>query len=297
MEAAIEAKSEREPRAHVVVVGNSKGGTGKSTTAMHVAVSLLREGFTVGTIDLDAEQGTLARYVENRRTQARRRGAELPLPVHHTLAPSRGLDPQRALADERARFKTALAQLDSCCQFAVIDTPAGESGLSMIGHSYADTLITPINDSFIDLDVLARVDPESHKIQRPSRYSAMVWEIKKQRALRDGGSVDWVILRNRLAHLDAHNKRAMADVLAALAARIGFRVAPGLSERVIYRELFLAGLTLLDVRDEDAGVRLSMSHIAARRELRDLIEAIGFVAPEPARAPLSNGGNPAAPAA
>ncbi|MFI4986913.1 MAG: division plane positioning ATPase MipZ [Alphaproteobacteria bacterium] len=274
----IAAEGERSPRAHVVVVGNSKGGTGKSTTAMHVAASLLYGGFAVGTIDLDAEQGTLSRYLENRRLFAERRGTALPLPLHRTVEPSRERDRERAAADERQRFEAALAGLAACCRFVVIDTPAGEAPLSVLGHSFADTLLTPLNDSFVDLDVLGLVEAESHKVRRPSRYSALVWEIKKERARRDRGSVDWVVMRNRLGHVDARNKRAMAEVLAALAARIGFRLAPGLSERVIYRELFLKGLTLLDLREEAAGVKLSMSHIAARRELGETLHAIGLAA-------------------
>jgi chromosome partitioning protein len=179
----------------------------------------------------------------------------------------------------------------------VIDTPAGESALSLGGHARADTLITPLNDSFVDLDVLARIDPDTHQILRPSRYAAMVWEMKKERARRDGRSIDWVVLRNRLANLDAHNKRAMAATLAALGKRIGFRVAPGVSERVIYRELFLVGLTLLDLREGETGVHLSLSHIAARRELRDLLDALDL-ARRPRRAAARAGGaDPAAPAA
>jgi len=258
---------DRLPRAHVIVLGNSKGGTGKSTTAMHIAAGLLYRGFPVGTIDLDAEQGTLSRYVENRAGFASRRGTALPLPLHLTVAPGG--------ADEEMRFTAALAELAASCRFVVIDTPAGESTLSRLGHSFADTLLTPLNDSFVDLDVLGLVDAETLKVRRPSRYSAMVWEIRKERARRDRGSIDWVVMRNRLAHLDARNKRAIADVLSALAPRIGFRLAPGLSERVIFRELFLLGLTLLDLREEATGVKLSLSHIAARRELSEMLDTIG----------------------
>jgi len=256
------------PPAHVIVLGNSKGGTGKSTTAMHIAAGLLYRGFPVGTIDLDAEQGTLSRYIENRAGFAGRRGTALPLPLHLTVAPGG--------ADEEMRFTAALAELAASCRFVVIDTPAGESTLSRLGHSFADTLLTPLNDSFVDLDVLGLVDPETLKVRRPSRYSAMVWEVRKERARRDRGSIDWVVMRNRLAHLDARNKRAIADVLAALAPRIGFRLAPGLSERVIFRELFLLGLTLLDLREEATGVKLSLSHIAARRELSEMLDTIGL---------------------
>jgi chromosome partitioning protein len=246
---------------------------------------LLYGGFAVGTIDLDAEQGTLSRYIENRAGLAKRRGLALPTPLHRQVAPSRDGDPTGQRADEEKRFGEALAELAETCRFVVIDTPAGESLLSRLGHAFADTLVTPLNDSFVDLDVLGRVDPESLKVLRPSRYSAMVWEMRKTRAQRDGGSIDWVLMRNRLAHVDARNKRALAAALAALAPRVGFRLVPGLSERVIYRELFLSGLTLLDLREEGTGVKLSMSHIAARRELAEMLAAIGFAGREREAAP------------
>lgn len=268
------------------MVGNSKGGTGKSTTAMHLAVGLLRAGHKVGTLDLDAHQGTLTRYVESRRALAERRGLALPQPSHQALA-----------AGDGAEVEQALSALAARCDYVVIDTPAGETALSLGGHSRADTLITPLNDSFVDLDVLARVDPDTYRVLRPSRYAATVWEIKKERARRDGRSIDWVVLRNRLTTLDAHNKRAMAATLSALAKRIGFRVAPGLSERVIYRELFLLGLTLLDLREADTGVQLSLSHIAARRELRELLDALGLASRARRAAARVGNAGPAAPAA
>jgi chromosome partitioning protein len=243
---------------------------------MHIVVGLMREGYRVGTIDLDVQQGTLTRYVDNRRQFASRRNMDLPHPLHQTITQSDRPDIASKLAEERVRFKTALAVLDTKCDVVVIDTPGGETRLSVVGHSYADTLVTPLNDSFIDLDVLARIDPDTYAVQRASRYSAMVWEIRKERSRRDQGTIDWVVLRNRLAHLNANNKRAMGDVLGTLAARLGFRLAPGMSERVIFRELFPTGLTLLDLHDEDAGSKLSVSQIAARRELRELIELIGF---------------------
>jgi len=172
--------------------------------------------------------------------------------------------------------------------FVVIDTPGSDSHLSRVGHSYADTLITPLNDSFIDLDLLAKVDPETHKVLRPSSYAEMVWEQRKARALRDGGKIDWIVMRNRLASIGSRNTQAMEDVLAALSKRIGFRLAPGFGERVIFRELFLKGLTLLDLRSSDANMRLNMSHVAARQEVRALLTAIGLT---PAPEERTNGGS------
>jgi chromosome partitioning protein len=106
----------------------------------------------------------------------------------------------------------------------------------------------------------------------------MVWEQKKRRALTDGGSIDWIVMRNRLASLDARNKRRIGKLVEELARRIGFRLAPGFSERVVFRELFPRGLTLLDLAD--AGTALTLSHVAARQELRGLLDVIGLPKPE-----------------
>ena len=262
--------------AHIVVIGNQKGGSGKSTTSMHLIVSLLHAGYSVGSIDLDDPQATLTRYLENRRHFIAAQGVQLALPEHQLVKKSVYDNPGVAQTDERNRFDAAIAKLSVANDFVVVDTPGSDSFLSRHGHSYADTLITPMNDSFIDLDLLAKVEPETHRILYPSAYAEMVWEQKKARALRDGGQIDWIVMRNRLATIGSRNTRAMEEVLAALAKRIGFRLAPGFGERVIFRELFLKGLTLLDMRKSEAGIRLNMSHVAARQEVRALLGTIGL---------------------
>jgi chromosome partitioning protein len=263
---------------HVVVLGNEKGGSGKSTTAMHLLVALLKRGHSVGCIDLDARQGTLSRYLENRARAAQENGVALDLPeirrVHRSEADTRA----EVEAEERDRLDAALSGF-ARCDFIVMDTPGSDSYLSRLGHSFADTLITPLNDSFLDLDLLARVDVEGRKVISPSVYSQMVWE-QRQRRARDGQApIDWIVMRNRLGHVDARNKRAMTGLLTQLAKRVGFRLVPGFGERVIFRELFLKGLTLLDLREEGTGVALNMSHVAARQEVRALLQAIGLPSP------------------
>jgi len=262
--------------AHIVVVGNQKGGSGKSTTSMHLIVSLLQNGYTVGSIDLDDPQATLTRYLENRRTFMESADVTLPTPEHHLMGRSFYDNPAMARSDEETRLDACVSSLSASHDFVVIDTPGSDSHIARIGHSYADTLITPLNDSFVDLDLLAKVDPETHKILRPSTYAEMVWEQRKARAIRDGGKIDWIVMRNRLASIGSRNTQAMEEVLGALAKRIGFRLAPGFGERVIFRELFLKGLTLLDLRSADANMRLNMSHVAARQEVRALLTAIGL---------------------
>jgi chromosome partitioning protein len=261
-------------RPHIIVLGNEKGGSGKSTTAMHLAVGLLLQGRAVGTIDLDSRQGTFTRYLENRQKYAVAKDVGLPIPQHIAVGRSEIRDPAEAEADERQRLGEALGELTENHEIILIDTPGSDTFLSRLGHSYADTLVTPLNDSFIDLDLLAKVDPDSHEIIGPSIYSEMVWDQRKQRALRDRGSIDWIVMRNRLAHLDARNKRDIADIMERLAKRIGFRLTPGFGERVVFRELFLQGLTLLDPPVKATGRSLTMSQIAARQEVRALVSTV-----------------------
>jgi chromosome partitioning protein len=269
-------------RAHVLVIGNEKGGSGKSTTAMHIVVSLLSDGARVATIDLDARQGTFTRYVENRAAHARRKGLDLPMPEHQAVAASGDA------VDEKARFEAALERVVAAFDVIVIDTPGSDTHLSRLAHTWADTLLTPLNDSFIDLDLLARVDPDTLKIVRPSIYAEAVWKQRQVRSMQGQRPVDWIVMRNRLSPIAARNKRDMSTVIEALAKRIGFRTAQGLSERVIYRELFLNGLTLLDLKRGSSGSRagpsLTLSHVAARQEVRDLVAALNLPPPAP-RAP------------
>lgn len=248
--------------AHIIVVGNEKGGSGKSTTSMHVATALVRMGHRVGGLDLDVRQRSFGRYLENRAHFAGREGLDLPMPVIGTLGD--GNDP----------LSPALHALEAQCDFILLDCPGSHTRLSQMAHSVADTLITPMNDSFVDFDLLARLSPEG-KILGPSIYAEMVWAARQMRAQAGAGPIDWLVLRNRLGTQQMHNKRKVGGALEALSRRIGFRVAPGFSERVIFRELFPRGLTLLDLKDIGTE-QLSMSNIAARQELRDLIAELNL---------------------
>jgi len=263
-------------RAHVIVTGNEKGGSGKSTTAMHLAVGLLRDGRRIACIDLDARQGTLTNYLSNRQRFIDEKAIDLPMPqfriIEHSAEPNR----DAAEIDDETRLFETINELSKDHDAIVIDTPGADSSLTRLGHSFADTLITPLNDSFIDLDVLARVDPVALTIKNPSHYAEMVWQQKMRRAKRDGGSTDWIVMRNRLSHLDARNKREVERLLSELSVRVGFRQVAGFGERVIYRELFLAGLTMMDIIDVLGADSLTMSHLSARQEVRNLIDAIGF---------------------
>jgi chromosome partitioning protein len=271
----MQVSARRTVSAHVIVVGNEKGGTGKSTLAMHLSVALMNFGQRVATIDLDSRQKTFTHYVENRRSWAKRCGGRLKVPTHFCVSSgsTRKLDENEAI--EFTRFADALAGIERAYDFLVIDTPGTDNHLTRLAHSMADTLITPINDSYVDFDVLGRVDPTTFDVTGESHYAQMVREARLQRRLVDGARMDWVVMRNRLSLIDSGNKERISKGLAEMATRIGFRVAEGLAERVVYREFFPRGLTALDDLDDTTlGISPSPPHLAARQEVTDLMETM-----------------------
>lgn len=260
-------------QAHVITIGNAKGGTGKSTVAVHLAVALLQKGLKVGTIDLDGGQGTLSRYFENRAAARARGGADHAMPIRRQVDPSMAPRRETARAEDTVRLRDAFAALADC-DAVVVDTPGSASHLARLGHFNADTLITPVNDSFLDIDVLAKIDRERRAAVAPSGYARMIGELRERRREDDRKAVDWIVMRNRLAQIDARNSRDIAGLLGRLAERLDFRLIAGLSERVVFRELFDRGLTLLDLPEAEPGSTNARSRENARREVLELVEAI-----------------------
>ena len=261
--------------AHVVVLGNEKGGSGKSTTAMHVAVALMKAGQKVATIDLDSRQKSFTHYLDNRRAWNRRAKLDLELPVHFCVSRGEGAKVDENEAAEFSGFADAITMIEHTLDFVVIDTPGSDTYLNRLAHSMADTLITPLNDSFLDFDVLGTVDPQTYALTGTSHYSEMVREARRQRRVVDGRVTDWVVVRNRLSMLGSRNKRLVAEGLDQLASRLGFRFVDGFAERVVYREFFPRGLTALDQIDEATlGTRPSLSHVTAQQEVQGLLVAL-----------------------
>jgi len=259
---------------HIIALGNEKGGTGKSTAAMHLAVALLKLGRKVGTLDFDGRQATLSTFLRNRAAAVAAGNRDLPMPLHRRVERSALRDRGQAESEDRARVREAFAQLAGC-DYVVIDTPGSESYLSRIAHFNSDTLITPLNDSFLDIDVLAKIDRSKRRALAPSEYCKMVWDLNTQRRSDGGKAIDWIVMRNRLAHIDARNNREISALLNQLSERMGFRLEPGFSERVSYRAYFESGFTLLDLSDEGAEPWNNKSHEHAREEIGDLLTAVG----------------------
>ncbi len=250
----------------IFVVGNEKGGAGKTTCSMHIIGGLMDRGFKVASIDTDIRQRSLTSYIENRKEYNQKNPDKpVPSPSHHVLE-----------EEDCSAFENLIREVAAGHDYVIIDTPGSHSALSRMAHSYADVIVTPINDSFVDFDVMAKINPDDYSIASPSIYSQTVWDQKINRASRDNGSIEWIVVRNRLGNLDAVNKRNMEKALGALSKRIGFKIAPGFSERVIFRELFPRGLTLLDLTKAAYDKPFSASHVAARQELREFLKACGI---------------------
>jgi chromosome partitioning protein len=258
--------------ARVIVVGNEKGGSGKSTVAMNIAVALMKAGRRVATIDLDTQQKSLTRYIENRRAWSQRITRDLETPEHVCLDDR--LD-GAAADDADAKGRALIDTVDALAEtheFIVIDTPGHDDDLTRLAHTTADTLVTPLNDSFVDFDLLATVDPESFHIAGTGPYGRMV-----EAARGPGGHFDWIVLRNRLTAVRSHNKRLVGEGLNELSQRLDFRCVEGLTERVIFREFFPRGLTAIDDLDAATlGTRPTMSHASARFEVEALLNAMGL---------------------
>jgi len=271
--------------AQIIVIGNEKGGSGKSTTVMHLTVGFLQFGHTVATIDLDTRQHTLTRFLENRRAYGAAHRLDLLMPEHHAPVPSAEEGRSVAAQEDERLLGDLVADLRPRFDIVIIDTPGSDSVLNRAAHAAADTLITPMNDSLVDLDVLARVRPgdDAPLSGPPSHYAEMVWEQKLKRASQRRRVLNWLVMRNRLSSLDAVNKREVERLLVGLARRFGFQVVPGFGERVVFRELFHRGLTMMDPRGSDMSGHLNMSQVAARQEVRNLVATVESLRPTAVR--------------
>jgi chromosome partitioning protein len=262
------------PGPHRVVFANEKGGTGKSTTAVHVAIALAAQGARIAAIDLDSRQRTMHRYFENRGETERRRKLRLP-----------GAECAVFRGETVEELDELIAEMGEGADFVVFDTPGRDDPFARHVATAADTLVTPLNDSFVDFDLIGQVEGETFKVRKLSFYAELIWEARKKRAVatireRDatgkGREMDWVVVRNRTQHTEARNMKRLDNALAELSKRVGFRIAQGLSERVVYRELFPSGLTLLDKGQLG---ELGTSHLVARQELRALVAGLNLPMP------------------
>lgn len=265
---------ETQKKAHVIVVSNEKGGTGKSTISMHLAIKLMQEGFNVAVLDLDGRQGTLSKYIENRTNYCQKNNVNLPIPEYFRFS----LEPNPYLIpSSREKVAFQIYELSFKFDAIIIDTPGTKNYLFEEAHKYADTLITPISDSMVDLNILADIDYAEERITTPGPYANFVWDIKKYLAAQGKPYLNWIVVGNKFSNINSRNKSLVFKFLNSMSRLYGFRFLEGLRDRTIYKELFLEGLTVLDMSHPQLKLRMSISHLAAKQEIRRLAE---FICPE-----------------
>lgn len=261
-------------QAHIIVVSNEKGGTGKSTICMHLAIKLMQEGFIVATIDLDGRQGTLSKYIANRKHFCTFKEVSLPVPEHYRFAPEN--DPAM-IAVSQQQVSELIKAMQPRFDAIIIDTPGSKNYLFDEAHKFADTLITPISDSLIDLSIMADIDFVQDRITAPGHYANFIWETKKHLAAQGKAYLNWIVVGNKFSNINSKNKEVVFTYLDKMSKLYGFRFLRGIKDRVIYKELFLEGLTVLDMSHEKLRLKMSISHLAAKREIKNLAE---FICPE-----------------
>jgi chromosome partitioning protein len=302
MRTSIVPSCDAQLRPHVVVIGNHKGGSGKSTFAVHIIVALLKAGKRVASFDLDLDQLTLTRYLGNRREWNREHEPKLDMPDHYSVteegpyvsAWSHGADLKQFISKlekigrhdsasnhstELRRFTSQLKKVELARKhdFIVIDTPGGVQHLSLIAHGLADTLITPINDSLFDLDVLVEIERSNVKPQ-PSVYAKTVRRAIEARRKVSDRATNWIVVRNRQELIPSNNQRRVNRVLDVIQQTLGFRIARGLLERHVYREFFAEGLTVLDpIEKLKSATGPGSPNLLARLEVETLIREVGLI--------------------
>jgi chromosome partitioning protein len=248
------------PNGRIIVVANEKGGVGKSTIAFHLTMALAHAGHKVAAIDLDSRQRTLTNALLNRDATARRLRIDLPQPQHHVLR-----------TQSSAMLLQEMARLGWDSDVIVIDGPGHDCGIARRAIALADTLVTPVNGSFVDLDLLARFHPVTHEMLAPGCFAQTVNDLRAARAVRDMPPLDWLVVQNRHKRGHSHNQHRVDAALAAIAGDIGFRLGEAWPDRVAYRELFLLGLTHLDIA---LIPELGRSRMGVNAEIGELMDAV-----------------------
>ena len=232
-----EVTSRPRPSGHVIVFANEKGGVGKSTLAFHTAIALADAGKKVAVIDLDHGQATLSGALTNREATCRLLKVGLPTPRYVAFSQS-----------SAALLSQEIARIGSDCSYVLIDVAGGDSPIARRAIAMADTLVTPVSNSFADIDLLGQFDAITMRLKRLGRFSRLVAGLRQARTDRRMPDLDWIVVPNRSRRTGSNNEVMIAKALQKLSLKAGFRFAQGLGERVAYRELFLYGLTHLDLK-------------------------------------------------
>ncbi len=249
-------------KGHIIVFANEKGGVGKSTSAFHTCIALCNAGERVAALDVDLRQLTMQRALWARNESAKEYGVNLPGPEEIMLAQQN---------ENELEEKMRIARIHN--SFIIIDVGGHDSPIARKAIYMADTIVTPVNDSFIDLDMLGRIDPRNGELKTLGNFARLVEHLKEPGLTLRPRPLDWVVMQNRSRNFATKNERKVRDALEKIAPVAGFRLTPGLRERVTYRELFPLGLTLFDL---DKLPDLGRPQPNAREEIWAMLRALNL---------------------
>tara|TARA_B100000678_G_scaffold285297_1_gene288221 strand:+ start:1776 stop:2753 length:978 start_codon:yes stop_codon:yes gene_type:complete len=259
---------------HIITFANEKGGVGKSTLAFHVAIALAHAGAKVVAIDLDRRQRTLERGLTYRGGTAGNLGIALP-------------SPQFAVLDQpsTAALYQTINRLGPDADFVILDAAGADSPIFRRVVALADTLVTPVNASFLDLELLGRVNPVSGLPERSGCFGETVSTLREERLAHEMGRIEWIVVKNRVRSAEKRHMSRIDRALERLAINQDFRIGQGLNERLAFRELFQFGLTHLDLALIPDMIK---SQVSSCNEIENLVADLGLSFEQRERAPASS---------
>lgn len=196
----------------VISVTNLKGGVGKTTVAVNLAVGLAMKGYSICLVDSDREQRSATEWRDNR-----------------TVA-----EPQVTVVSvSEKQFTSEIKALRAKFDLVVIDGVPQLSELAQYTIGVSDLVIIPITPSLIDY----------------RGFETFFRKYKEIKTMKEemGGSVKGAVLMNRV-----QRNRLTQEIPDAVQSYGITLLKSRLVDRLAYKDTFTEGLSVLEYKDEKA---------------------------------------------